>query len=384
MKIAIVHDWLVTYAGAERVLEQMLRCFPQADLFAVVDFISKEQRGFLLDKTSTTTLIQKIPFAKKKYRQLLPLMPWAIGRLDLSGYDLILSSSHAVAKGVKKRPGQVHLSYIHTPMRYAWDLREQYLFETGLNRGMKGRLAHWLLDRVQEWDLKNTTQVDGIIANSQYIADRILANYGREAEVIYPPVDVESFTLGTRKEDFYLTASRFVPYKKIDMIVEAFSKMPGKKLTVIGDGPDFAKVSALKSPNIELLGYQPAEVLKDYMQRAKAFVFAAEEDFGITVVEAQACGTPLIALGKGGALETIRGLEKESPTGVFFREQSPGSLTAAVMIFEAQQEKLTPENCRQNSIRFGADRFRKEYGGYVENFMNGRFSHHDAGPTPPP
>lgn len=368
MKIAIVHDWLVTYAGAERVLEQMLQCFPEAALFSVVDFIPQTQRHFLLNKKSSTTFIQRIPLADRKYRQYLPLMPWAVERLNLSSYDLILSSSHAVAKGVKKTNGQIHLSYIHTPMRYVWDLREEYLCAAGLNHGIKGRIANWLLGCIQKWDFKNTERVDGLMANSKYIADRIKANYGRDARVIYPPVDIESFLLCEDKETFYFTASRFVPYKKIDLIVEAFSRLPDKKLVVIGVGPDWKKVKLKASENVTLMGYQHSDVLKYYMQRAKAFLFAAEEDFGITVVEAQACGTPVIAFGKGGALETVKGLEQDKPTGVFFLEQTIEGLIGGIKKFEENKNKILPKNCRENALKFGVERFRKEFMTFVEEY----------------
>jgi glycosyltransferase involved in cell wall biosynthesis len=366
VRVAIVHDWLVTYAGAERVLEKIVRCYPSADLFSLVDFIPNEQRAFLKNKTVSTSFIQRLPFAKKKYRQYLPLMPWAIKRFDLSEYDLILSSSHAVAKGVQTTPHQLHLSYIHTPMRYAWDLREQYLEETGLNNGIKGWATRRLLQWLRRWDEHNTRSVGGLIANSHFIAQRIKKNYARDSEVIYPPVETDSFDLRKEKEDFYLTASRFVPYKKIDLIVEVFSSFPDKKLVVIGDGPEFKKISGKAGPNISLLGYQTSEVLKDHMQRAKAFVFAAEEDFGITVVEAQACGTPVIALGRGGALETVKGLNHEKPTGVFFPEQTVESLTQAIAEFEAHRSKILPENCRENAMRFSSERFREEFKDYVE------------------
>lgn len=202
----------------------------------------------------------------------------------------------------------VHISYVHSPIRYAWDLQHQYLKESGLIKGVKGKIAKAILHYMRMWDVRTANGVDFFIANSEFIAKRIKKCYRREAAVIYPPVDVEAFKMREEKEDFYLTASRMVPYKKMDLIVEAFSRMPDKKLVVIGDGPDFGKIKSKATNNITLLGYQPFGVLKDYMQKAKAFVFAAEEDFGITPVEAQACGTPVIAFGKGGALETVKGL----------------------------------------------------------------------------
>ncbi len=230
-------------------------------------------------------------------------MPLAIEQLDVSKHDIILSSSHAVAKGIITGPDQLHISYIHSPIRYAWDLQHQYIKEAGLDKGMKGMVARWLLHKIRLWDCRTSNGVDHFIANSEFISRRIRKVYGRESKVIYPPVDVNRFKLCENKDDYYFTASRMVPYKRMDLIVEAFSQMPDKKLVVIGDGSEMSKIKAKASSNIELLGYQPNSVMQEYMQKAKGFVFAAEEDFGITPVEAQACGTPVIAFGKGGALK---------------------------------------------------------------------------------
>ncbi|KJS15780.1 MAG: glycosyl transferase family 1 [Peptococcaceae bacterium BRH_c4b] len=367
MKIAIVHDWLVTYAGAERVLEQILLLYPQADLLSLVDFLPPGQRDFINNKSVKTSFIQKLPFSRKNYRQYLPLMPLAVEQFDLSGYDLVISSSHAVAKGVLTGPNQLHISYVHSPIRYAWDLQHHYLNESGLDNGPKSWLARWLLQKIRLWDYHTANGVDAFIANSHFIARRIWKVYRREATVIYPPVDVTAFTVQEQKEDFYLTASRMVPYKKIDLIVEAFSQMLDKRLVVIGDGPDFKKISDKARDNVTLLGYQPFEVLRDYMQRARAFVFAAEEDFGIVPVEAQACGAPVIAYGKGGALETICNLDNLSPTGVFFSEQTVSSLIEAVKVFEREGDKINPQACMENALRFSPERFRKELSEFVNN-----------------
>lgn len=360
MKVAIVHDWLVTYAGAEKVLEQILNVFPEADLFALVDFLPENNRAFIKNKKVVTSFIQKLPKAKTKYRNYLPLMPLAIEQLDVTGYDIVISSSHCVAKGIITSPNQVHISYVHSPIRYAWDLQHQYLNEAGLNKGLKGWIAKAILHYMRLWDYRTANNVDYFIANSNFIAKRIWKCYRRKAEVIYPPVDVESFEFCETKEDFYLTASRMVPYKKMDLIVEAFSKMPDKKLIVIGDGPDFKKIKDKAGKNVTLLGYQPFEVLKEHMQKAQAFIFAAEEDFGITPVEAQACGTPVIAYGKGGALETVVGIDKVNPTGVFFEEQTVESICKAVGKFEDEKEKIGYKICRENAERFGNERFLDE------------------------
>lgn len=333
MKIAIIHDWLTVYAGAEKVLEQLLKLYPNADIFTIVDFLPQKDRKFLEGHKITTSFIQNLPFSRSKYRHYLPLMPLAIEQFDLSGYDLIISDSHAVAKGVITGPDQVHVSYVHTPIRYAWDLQHQYLRESGLDHGLKGWIAKYLLYKIRLWDVRTANGVDHFIANSGFIAKRIWKVYRRESIVIYPPVDVKAFELCVQKEDFYLTASRMVPYKKIDLIVEAFSTMPDKKLIVIGDGPDFEKIRACAGSNVTLMGYQSFEVLRDHMQRARAFVFAAEEDFGITPVEAQACGTPVIAFGCGGAIETV----VDGMSGLFFDKQSVESMCEAVKRFETME-----------------------------------------------
>lgn len=370
MRVAIIHDWLVTYAGAERVLEQMLACFPQADIFSLADFLPEGGRAFIRDKPVTTSFIQRLPLARSKYRNYLPLMPLAVEQFDLSRYDLVISSSHAVAKGVLTGPDQLHLCMCYSPIRYAWDLQHQYLQESGLDRGFKGWLVKWMLHSIRIWDVRTANGVDEFVAISRFISRRIWKVYRRESSVIYPPVDVRAFDLREEKEDFYLTASRMVPYKKIDMIVEAFSAMPDKRLVVIGDGPDFDKIKAKARGNVTLLGYQKHAVLKDHMQRARAFVFAAEEDFGIAPLEAQACGTPVIAFGKGGALETIRGLDDELPTGVFFFEQTTTAIRDAVSRFEQEGQQILPVNCRANAMRFSPERFKQEFQGFVERAWN--------------
>jgi len=366
MKIALVHEWLTNYAGSERVLEQMLLVFPEADLFATIDFVPEKERSFLQGKSVRTTFIQNIPFARTKYRQMLLLAPLAVEQHDLSGYDIIISSNHAVAKGVLTGPDQLHLCMCYSPIRYAWDLQHQYLAESGLNKGLKGFIAKLLLNKIRIWDYRTANGVDAFISISKFIARRIWKVYRRESEVIYPPVDVHGFNFCETKEDFYMTASRMVPYKKIDIIVDAFSKLPEKQLIVIGDGPDFEKIKKIAAPNVKMLGYQQFNVMKEYMQKAKAFIFAAEEDFGIAPLEAQACGTPVIAFGKGGALETIRGLDHAEPTGIFFDEQSADAVVDAIKRFESMQYSIKPLACRENAQRFSPERFRYEFKEFVD------------------
>ncbi|ANE69551.1 glycosyltransferase family 4 protein [Klebsiella pneumoniae] len=367
--VGIVADWLVTYAGAERVIKEFLDIFPESELYSIVDFLQPEARNELHGKHAVTSFIQNLPKSKNNYQKYLPLMPLAIEQLDVSSHDIILSSSHAVAKGILTGPDQLHISYVHSPIRYAWDLQHQYLREAGFNKGIKASIVKYLLHKIRLWDYRTANGVDHFIANSQFISRRIKKVYNRESTVIYPPVDVERFTLNDKKEDYYFTASRMVPYKRIDLIVEAFSKMPEKKLIVIGDGSEIGKVKSKASKNVEILGYQPNHIMLEHMQNAKAFVFAAEEDFGITPVEAQACGTPVIAFGKGGSLETIRPLGVDNPTGLFFSEQTIESIISQVNAFERNVEIFEPENCRLNSLRFSSLRFKNE----MDNFINDKW-----------
>ncbi len=367
MKIAIVHDWLVTYRGGERVVAEIIDMYPDADVFSVVDFMPDKDRGMLRGKSPNTTFIQRMPLARRYYRSYLPLMTLAIEQLDLTDYDLVISSSSAVAKGVITGPNQLHVSYVHSPIRYAWDLQHVYLREAGLNRGVRGLYARALLHYIRLWDQRTAPGVDHFVANSRFIAARIWKTYRRAAEVIYPPVDTDTFTLGEgRRGDFYLTASSLVPYKRVPMIAEAFAGMPDKTLLVVGDGPDMAALKRVAAPNVQILGYQSHDALLQLFRSARAFVFAAEEDFGIMPVEAQACGLPVIAYAKGGSLETIKGLDQEQPSGVFFPEQSVASLTQAVHEFEVNNHRFEPDAIRANALRFSADQFRQRFRHAIE------------------
>lgn len=360
MRSAIIHDWLVSpVGGGEKVLEAIHALYP-SPIYTLVKNVEKLKGSYFENLEVISSFIQKLPRATKSYRNYLPLFPLAIEQFDVSGYELILSSSHCAAKGVLTSPDQLHICYCHTPMRYAWDLTFQYLRESGLDRGIKGAFARVFLHYLRGWDLDASTRVDAFIANSRYVAKRIRKYYGKEAAVIYPPVATDYFELCEAKEDFYLTASRMIPYKRLDLIVEAFSLMPDKKLVVIGDGPDWDKVKAKAKKNVELLGYQSDEVLKRTMQRAKAFVFAAIEDFGILPVEAMACGTPVIGFGKGGLRETL----VEGETGMFFEEQSIASLCEAVQSFEKRQ--FDPRRCHSQAERFSRQTFNEQFGRFVQ------------------
>lgn len=367
-KVAIVHDWLPVLGGAEKVLEQLLQVYPDADIFTLFDFLSRDEAPFLRGVKVTTSSLQKFPFVEKYYRNLLPFFPYAIEQFDLSDYELIISSSSAVAKGVVTSPHQLHVCYCHSPMRYAWDLQEQYLKQTGLSSGIRSTFIRMVLHKLRIWDVISANRVDSFVANSEYIGRRIYKTYRRESTVIHPPVDIERFTLLANKDDFYLTASRQVPYKRIDLIVEAFQQMPDKKLVVIGDGPEHKKISALAGPNVEILGFKSDEVLLDHLRRAKGFIFAAQEDFGIIPVEAQACGTPVIAYGVGGARETV--LDKR--TGLLFEEQSVPSLINAIERFERLQPNFNVAAIRQNAEGFSAARFRTEIARHVDGLFRKR------------
>ena len=358
-RVAIVHEWLVVYGGSERVVVDILRAFPQADLFATA-YDREGMRGTPLENVPVrTTRIQSLPFVEKRYRTYLPLMPLAVEQLDLRGYDLIISSNHAVAKGVLTRADQLHISYTHTPIRYAWDLYLDYLSDSGMDRGPKTWLVRPLLHYLRIWDTVAAGRVDAYLANSLNVSRRIRKLYRRSSQVLYPPVDVGRYRCDLPREEFYVAVSRFVPYKRVDLIVDAFTRM-GKPLVVIGDGPGLKNVQRLAGSNVKLLGYRSDEVVARFLQQARAFVFAADEDFGITPIEAQAAGCPVIAYGKGGALETVVGWPSPDATGVLYDAQTPEALETAVEQFEAHEGDFTPAACRRNAERFGRERFGRE------------------------
>jgi UDP-N-acetylmuramyl pentapeptide phosphotransferase/UDP-N-acetylglucosamine-1-phosphate transferase/glycosyltransferase involved in cell wall biosynthesis len=363
IKVAIVHDFLYTYAGAERVLEQMLHVFPDAALFSLFDFLPPEKRGFLQGRPVTSSFIQRMPLARSRHRHYLALMPLAIEQLNVSEYDLVISSSYVAAKGVLTRPDQLHICYCHTPVRFAWDLQHQYLHETGLDSGMKSIIARTILHYIRNWDIRSANGVDVFLTNSDFVARRIEKFYRRRSTTLYPPVDVDSFTLQVEKGDYYLTVSRMVPYKRIDLVAEAFTSMPEKRLIIVGEGPEFEKIKAKAGPNVKLVGHQAFDRLVEYMRHAKAFVFAAEEDFGIVPVEAQACGTPVIAYGRGGVTESV----VAGKTGVFFQEQTVECLCDAVQRFERDQASFDPVAIRAHSEKFNATRFREDFLKLVED-----------------
>ena len=359
-KLAIAHEWLVTFAGSEKVVDAAAAVFPDAPIYTLycdpVSLVGSHLEG----REIITSFLDRWRFARKSYRLTLPFMPFAWEQFDFANHEIVLSSCHACAKGILTRADQLHICYMHTPIRYAWDLYHPYLKEANLERGLKGLLAKIVLHYIRIWDFAAAQRVDHFIANSRYVADRIRKVYRRDATVIYPPVDVERFTPTAQRDDFYLAMSRFVPYKRVDLIVEAFTKS-GRPLKVIGDGPEEAKIRKLAGPNIEFLGFLPDDAVKTHLETCRAFVFAADEDFGIVPVEAQAAGAPVIAYGKGGSVETV----SPGKTGLLFPEQTVASLNAAVDDFEATADQYTAAAIADSVQRFSTTRFRRELFDFV-------------------
>ncbi|HVE49814.1 MAG TPA: glycosyltransferase [Casimicrobiaceae bacterium] len=368
MRVALVHDWLDTWAGGEQVLKEVAALFPLAPIYTLVDFFPREFKERIGSHEIRPSFVQSLPFARTSFRRYLPLFPNAIESLDVSAFDLVISVSHAVAKGVRTHARQLHISYCLSPMRYAWDLREQYLAQVGLQRGLRAWLAHKLLDRLANWDTRTNPRVDAFVAISHHIAARIRRCYDRDATVIYPPVDVTRLPIVAqpRRNGLYITVSRLVPYKRIDAIAAAFRELPDRKLVIVGSGPERERVARAAGPNVRLLG-QLADAERDaLLAQAQAFIFAADEDFGIAPLEAQALGTPVIALRSGGLVETIRGLETNRPTGVFFDSPTSPAIADAVRTFERQRDHISSEACIDNAQRFSASRFRGEFKAFVD------------------
>jgi len=365
---AFIHEWLTPEAtgGSELVVQEILSHL-DAQLYALIDFESRNPKSYLYRRLIHTTFLQHFPGAKYGVQKYLPLLPIAIEQFDLRGYDIILSSSHAVAKGVLTSPQQLHVCYCHTPMRYAWDLTFDYLHSSRMGKGLPGYLTRYILHQLRQWDVISANRVDYFIANSQHTARRIWRCYRRSAEVIYPPVNTQRFQFQADRQDFYLTVSRLVNYKKVELIVQAFNQL-GRSLVIIGTGPQLEELQKLARANIKILGWQPDLVVEDYMKNAKAFVYAACEDFGIAPVEAQACGTPVIAYGHGGTAETVRDLRQQPDqgTGILFPHQTAASLVEAVECFEQYGRRLSPEQIRRHASQFDASIFRQRYFSFVE------------------
>ncbi|MBM3198575.1 MAG: glycosyltransferase family 4 protein [Chlamydiae bacterium] len=362
MKTVLVHDWLINEGGAEKVLEAILELFP-SPIYTLLYAKQLMQRAPFHAYDVRSSFLQKIPLATRHHRMLLPLFPKAIKALDVSGADLVISSSHAVAKGVHIEEGQKHICYCHTPMRYLWDLEELYLhaFPAWQKKYLRKLFRH-----LRKWDVQTANNVNLFLANSAYVAKRIFKHYGKEATVVYPPVDTEAFFISPQKESYFITHARLVSYKRIDLLVEAFSFMPDKRLLIIGEGPEGKRLKKLATKNVEFLGFQPQERLAELLSKARAYLFCAEEDFGIGVVEAQSSGLPVIALGKGGALETIQ----KGLSGVFFQDATLSSFMETLHLFEEKEPYFDPFAIRTWSLQFSKERFLMQFSRVVSEFLN--------------
>lgn len=356
LKIAFVCDWLSVYGGAERVIYEMHQLFPKAPIYTTV--YSEKKCPVFKNADVRESGLGKIPGARRFHRLFFPFMPGVFERLDLGEYDLVISSSHSAAKGIITKPETLHVSYCHSPMRYVWDQSHAYQNNDRKFSPLKF-LYRPILHKIRIWDRLASERVDRFIANAHYIKARIQKYYGRDSEVIHPPVDLEHFTVGKEKGDSYLLVGRMIPNKKIDLVVKAFNKLK-KPLKIIGDGPELSYLKSIASDNIEFLGRVSDDVLRDAYQNSKALLFPQLEDFGIVPLEAMASGTPVIAYGKGGALETVQ----DNKSGVFFYEQTPEALVKAVKSFE--EMKWPPEKVASTVEGFGSPRFKTELRHFLE------------------
>lgn len=361
-RVAIVHDWCPSFRGGERVAAELCQMFGSHDLYTLFDFLDDDvKRQHFSGVAFHTSPANRLPKVDRYYRALFPVCPLLIEQFDVTEYDAVVSSSAAFARGVLTRPDQPHLCYVHSPVRYAWDEQFNYLDQGKLGFGPKGLLFRYLMHRLRQWDVRTAHGPDVMVANSNFIRARIRRVYGRDAMVVHPPVDIDTFRLETDKDDYYVTASFLAPYKRTDLVIEAFNRMPSRRLVVVGDGQQSARLRELAKPNVTFTGYLDRDRYVAAVSRARALVFAGCEDFGIALAEAQAAGTPLIAFGRGGACDIVRDIAtSDAATGVLFQSQSVDAITRAVELFEAREEAITPAACRQNAQRFSAARFRLE------------------------
>ena len=360
LRIALVHDWLTGMRGGEKVLEVLCELYPQATLFALL-----HNRGSVSETIEKmkirTSFIDRLPLKATKYRNYLPLFPRAIESFDFSGFDLILSTSHAVAKGARPSPGALHICYCHTPMRYVWELYGEY-FGPG-RAGVLTRAAMSIIaPRLREWDVRSSDRVDFFVANSRNVADRIRQYYRKPADVIHPPVNIDQFVVSEKDEGYYLIVSALVPYKRVGLAIEAFNQV-GERLLIVGTGPESKRLQSIAKKNIEFLGWQNDLELSRLYAGCRALIFPGIEDFGIVPLEAMASGKPVIAFAKGGALETVVD-DSRFPTGVFFREQSVQALIDAMAKFRSS--KFDPPAIRAHAERFARPHFKKRIRLYVE------------------
>jgi len=358
-KIALVHYWLTGMRGGEKVVQSICNLYPDMDIFTLVYDEAKIVES-IKKHSINTSFIQKLPLGKKKYKIYLPFMPVAIEQFDLSGYDIVISSESGIAKGVLTKPETCHICYCHTPMRYLWNMYFEYLKNEKIGF-LKGSFIKIFFNYLRLWDVASAMRVNYFISNSNNVRKRILKYYNRDSEVIYPPVDVENFKLERKKQDYYLAVSQLVSYKRIDLAIEAFNRLK-KELIIIGEGPEFRRLKKIAGANIKFLGWQSGEKLREYYANAKAFIFPGEEDFGITPVEAQASGTPVIGFGKGGLLETV--IDKE--TGLFFYKQEIKDLIEAINSFESNKSKFDSDKIRKNSLKFSREIFESRLEKFIE------------------
>lgn len=360
--VALVHDWCPSFRGGERVVAEICRIYPQAEIFTLFDFLSEEIKNEHFPSVKFhTSIANRLPYVHKYYRSLFFACPFLIEQFDVTGHDAVISSSAAFARGVLTRPDQPHLCYVHSPVRYAWDEQFSYLEQGRLGYGPKGMLFRHMLHKLRIWDARTAHGPDLMVANSNYVRARIARIYGRDAEVIFPPVALHEFDCQPEKEDYYVTASFLAPYKRTDLVIQAFNEMPGRQLHVVGDGQQSSKLRKLAGPNVRFLGFLERAAYVEAIARAQALVFAGCEDFGIALAEAQACGTPLIAFGRGGAKDIVRPLgAHDAPTGVLFEQQSVAAIKDAVSRFEANRAAMTAAACHENAERFSEERFRRE------------------------
>jgi glycosyltransferase involved in cell wall biosynthesis len=363
-----VHDWCPDFRGGERVLSEICKTFSNVEVFTLFDFLPKEIKDeYFCGINFHTSIANRLPFVRQLYRHLFFISPILIEQFDVTQFDAVISSSAAFSRGVLTRPDQPHLCYVHSPIRYAWDEQFSYLREAGLGFGPKGLLFRYLLHKLRTWDARTANGPDLMLANSSYVRARVRRVYGRESRVVFPPVEVDRFALVEDKDDYYVTASYMTPYKRTDLVIEAFNRMPSRRLLVVGEGQQATRLRALAGPNVTFTGFLPREAYIETVGRARAMVFAGCEDFGITLAEAQACGTPLIAFGRGGARDIVRRYgATEMPTGVVFDHQTAAAIVDAVELFEANRDAFRPEICRRNAERFSADRFRREIAAALE------------------
>jgi glycosyltransferase involved in cell wall biosynthesis len=380
MKVALVHDWLPVFSGAERVLAEIMRVVGSSDLYTLYDFLDDRDRAAIGAKRIYTSGLNGLPFVERYYRWTFPFCPQAMEAFNLSQYDLVISSSAAFAKGIIAHPHQKHIAYVHTAVRYAWDQSYEYLSQTPMSRFPAGIVLRRLLHRMRMWDVRTAHSADVFVANSSIVKRRIEQTYGRRAVVIEPPVDIAEIPLVERKNDYFVIASRLVPYKRIDLVVRAFSAMPSLRLLVVGDGPEMQRLRALASANVTFTGYLPRPALIATIQKARAFVYAAYEDFGIVLAEAQAAGTPVVAFGRGGAADIVSPLQAEKPTGVLFAEQSVDAVKRAVELFCREERRISPPVCRANVERLAPENFRKRLRALVDDVMQPEFSRWEDAP----